>query len=179
MTKENWISLLSKKLNKTQVTKLSKLADEKQAAKELIEISLFPVNEIAFRAAWVLENLFLSAKEDFLADFQCFLNTYVMLGNLSCKRHYSKIMIEVLKGGKSGFWLQYDFEPIVETTFEWLINPETPVAVQANCLDILFSLKSRYSWIEEELKAQIIFLLKDGSAAIQSRGKRLLLTMKN
>lgn len=173
MTKKDWILILSKSLNKRQVIDLSKLAAENKAAEQLIEMSFYPVNESAFRAAWVLENLFLLAKEDFMIAFKCFLDAYVNLKNRSCKRHFSKIMLEVLKDKHSAVWTQYDFEPVVETTFKWLIDPETPVAVQVNCMDVLFYLKERYSWIEEELKAQIVFLLKDGGAAMQSRGKRV------
>ncbi|HZG70744.1 MAG TPA: hypothetical protein VEY51_04330 [Chondromyces sp.] len=68
----------------------------------------------------------------------------------------------------------FDFEAVGEITFEWLINPETPVAVQANCLDILYNLSSHYDWIRDELVLQTEFLLKKASAAMQSRGKKVL-----
>jgi hypothetical protein len=32
-------------------------------------------------------------------------------------------------------------EAIIETTFEWMINPQTPVAVKVNCIDVLYNLK--------------------------------------
>jgi hypothetical protein len=71
-----------------------------------------------------------------------------------------------------------NFEPIVEATFEWLINDRTPVAVRVNCLDILYNLSNSYTWITEELKDQTRFLLKNESAAMQSRGKRVLKKIK-
>ena len=58
--------------------------------------------------------------------------------------------------------------------FEWLINPHTPVAVRVNCMDVLYYMSPQFPWIKEELLAQIEFYLKDGSAALQSRGKGLL-----
>jgi hypothetical protein len=38
----------------------------------------------------------------------------------------------------------------------------------------LFNLRTRYPWIEEELANQIKFLMRNGTAAIQSRGRKLL-----
>ncbi|WP_276363438.1 hypothetical protein [Daejeonella sp. H1SJ63] len=67
-----------------------------------------------------------------------------------------------------------DLENLIETTFELMINPETPVAVKVNCMDILFNMRATYDWISGELREQILFLLKDGTAAIQSRGRSIL-----
>ena len=58
--------------------------------------------------------------------------------------------------------------------FEWLINLATPVAVRVNCLDILLNLRNEFPWIKEELQAQIEFYLRDGSPAMQSRGRKIL-----
>jgi hypothetical protein len=68
----------------------------------------------------------------------------------------------------------FNFEPIIDTTFEWLINPKTPIAVKVNCIEILVNLRSKSDWIEEELRAQIEFLLKDGGPAVQSRARKML-----
>jgi len=69
---------------------------------------------------------------------------------------------------------QADRERLVETIFGWLIDPETPVAVQVNCMDILFNMRNEFDWLGEELRNQIRFLMRDGSAAMQSRGRKLL-----
>jgi hypothetical protein len=70
-------------------------------------------------------------------------------------------------------------EQLVEITFDWLIDPETPVAVKVNCMDILFPFAKEQSWIKDELRSQVQFLLNDGSAALQSRGKRILKKLKS
>lgn len=66
----------------------------------------------------------------------------------------------------------------MEVVFGWLIDPDTPVAVQVNCLDILLNLCSHADWIAEELGTQTRHLLRRGSAAMQSRGKRVLAKLK-
>jgi len=63
---------------------------------------------------------------------------------------------------------------IIGTTFEWMVYPQTPVAVKVNCMDVLYNLKEIDGWIADELRAQIEFQLKDGSAALQSRGRKVL-----
>jgi hypothetical protein len=40
-------------------------------------------------------------------------------------------------------------------------------------MDVLYNLKEIDGWIAGELRAQIEFQLKDGSAALQSRGKKV------
>jgi hypothetical protein len=41
----------------------------------------------------------------------------------------------------------------------------------------LFNMSMRYPWIKAELTEQLKFLMRDGTAAIQSRGKKLLLQL--
>ena len=45
-------------------------------------------------------------------------------------------------------------------------------------MDILFHFCKEESWIKDELRFQVQFLLKDASAALQSRGKRILKKLK-
>jgi len=70
-------------------------------------------------------------------------------------------------------------EQIIEITFDWLIDSQTPVAVKVNCMDILLHFGKEQPWIPDELSSQVQFLLKDGSAAVQSRGKRILKKLKS
>ncbi len=55
-----------------------------------------------------------------------------------------------------------------------MIDPKVLVAVKVFSSEALFNLRHQYTWINEELADQIRFLMKDGSAAIQTRGKKLL-----
>ncbi|WP_186461731.1 hypothetical protein [Mucilaginibacter pallidiroseus] len=40
--------------------------------------------------------------------------------------------------------------------------------------DILYCLTDRYDWIAAELENQIVFMMRDGTAAIQLRGKKII-----
>jgi hypothetical protein len=70
-----------------------------------------------------------------------------------------------------------DLEPAVEQCFDWMIDPKVKIAVKAFASEALFNLRNRYPWVAEELTSQIKFLMRNGSPAIQSRGRKLLLTL--
>jgi hypothetical protein len=63
---------------------------------------------------------------------------------------------------------------VVEQLFDWMIDPRVLIAVKVFSSEALFNMRLRYPWITEELGNQIRFLMRDGTAAIQSRGKKLL-----
>jgi hypothetical protein len=65
-------------------------------------------------------------------------------------------------------------EPVIEQCFDWMIDPKVLIAVKVHVAETLFNMHNRYPWIAEELTSQLQFLMKNGSAAIQARGKKLL-----
>lgn len=137
---------------------------------------------LAFRAAWLLEYIASHHPDRFLAVAGTFLGRLSDQKNLSCQRHFTNIL-RVLTYPKAPkpyqeVLLSSNREQLVETVFNWFIDPQTPVAVQANCMDVLLNMSGEFGWIRDELKLQIEFLLRDGSAAIQSRGKRVLAKLK-
>ncbi|WP_257658889.1 hypothetical protein [Parapedobacter lycopersici] len=137
---------------------------------------------VAFRAAWVLEYIATRAPQRFLPVFAAFMTRLPDQRNPSCQRHFTKILM-VITGPKAppayqDAYATTDKEQLVETVFGWLINPQTPVAVQVNCMDILFNLTAEFGWIGEELQNQVEFLLRDGSAALQSRGRKIIGKLK-
>src|SRR5690606_9538226 len=98
--------------------------------------------------------------------------------NPSCQRHFTNILRRLTHPRAPEPYAQAvrltNREQLVETVFNWLIDPGTAVAVQANCMDVLLHMSGEVEWIRDELKLQIEFLLRDGSPAIQSRGKKNL-----
>ena len=67
-----------------------------------------------------------------------------------------------------------DLEPVAEQLFDWMIDPKVRIAVKVFAGDALFNMRERYPVIKEELAEQIRFLMRNGTAAIQSRGRKLL-----
>ncbi|MBC7913899.1 MAG: hypothetical protein H7Y07_07235 [Pyrinomonadaceae bacterium] len=175
MTNPELLKILEKNPGKKTVLQLaSTAATIPEMTKQLIDLTLLSEKEIAFRAAWILEYHLVSFPDRMLVNLQPFIQAYLLQTNLSCKRHYTKILMHYSHNGRSNILEGYNLTQIIETTFEWLINPATPVAVQVNCMDILYNLRAHANWVDEELRAQIAFLLKNGSAAMQSRGKKLI-----
>ena len=183
LTSEELIKEISTTLTKTKVVKLSAIVQKQQfSIKDLIDITFYPDKNIAFRAAWILENLFLQKPESYLEDFDYLISRVGHVNNPSCKRHYAKILMHVTAPKAPAKIKQQlaiiDLEPVVEQLFDWLIDPKILIAVKVFAAEALFNVRDRYLWIAEELANQIRFLMRDGTAAIQSRGRKILSRLK-
>lgn len=176
---------LSQTLTKADVQQLATLACKGNiSTSELLELCFETANpSVAFRAAWVLENVEADQPEVFLPHLPAFIRSLPQQQNASGRRHFTNILLRYTNPKASALrreaWATIaDREQVVETVFEWVILPETPVAVRVNCLDILLFLSTEFAWIKEELREQTEFYLKDGSPAMQSRGRRILKRLK-
>jgi len=170
---------ISATMGKTKVLELSRLLKEQQfALRDLIDLTFFPDKNIAFRAAWILENIFLQNPEAYEPDLEYLLSRFKEVNYASCQRHYAKIIMHITNKKAPAVILQklqqIDLEPVVEHCFDWLIDPKVKVAVKVFSAEAMFNLSHRYPWIKEELANQIKFLMRNGTAAIQTRGRKLL-----
>jgi hypothetical protein len=166
-------------MGKLKVLELSRILKERQfALRDLIDITFHQDKNIAFRASWLLENIFLKHPESYLPDMEYLLGKIDNVKYPSCQRHYAKIVMHLTDKKTSKLIKDklhiINFEPVIEQLFEWLISPKVKIAVKVFAAEALFNLRDRYDWIKEELVNQLQYLMRDGSAAIQSRGKRLL-----
>ena len=179
LTSDELIKEISTTLTKTKVVKLSAIIKNQQfALKDLIDITFQPDKNVAFRAAWILENLFLQKPESYIENLEYLISRVKDVDNPSCKRHYAKILMHITSPKAPSIMKQklavIDLEPVVEKLFDWLIDPKALIAVKVFAAEALFNIRDRYPWISEELANQIRFLMRDGTAAIQSRGRKLL-----
>ena len=165
---------------KIKVPALIALGDDATISAALLhEVCFHKENDsIAFYAAYVLEHVATRHPDRFMPVFDAFISRLPEQRNFSCQRHFTKILMAIThaKAPKSyqEAYSRIDRDQLVETVFGWLIDPQTPVAVQANCMDILLNMSPEFGWVAEELEHQVAFLMLDGSAAIQSRGKKIL-----
>lgn len=164
---------------KTKVVKLTAIIEKQRfSIKDLIDITFHPDKNISFRAAWILENLFLQKPESYIKNLEYLISRIKDVDNPSCKRHYAKILMHITAPKSPASIRQklivIDLEPVVEQLFDWLIDPKILIAVKVFAAEALFNMRNRYDWIAEELANQVRFLMKDGTAAIQSRGRKLL-----
>src|ERR1700744_2282608 len=179
MTKVELVKELTATFGKTKVDKLSKLLKQQNfALRDLIDFTFHEDKTIAFRAAWLLENVFLVNPELYLPEIDYLLARFKEVTYQSCQRHYAKIVMHLTSPKAHPIikakLAETDLEPVVEQCFDWMIDPKVLIAVKVFAAEALFNLRHRYTWILEELKNQLEFLMRNGSAAIQSRGKKLL-----
>lgn len=183
MDKAGLLKEISGTLTKAGIEQLSaNIAQSDLTVSDLLDLTFYPRKEIAFRAAWILEHWVLTDLENFQPYIVEFLDRYPQQANQSCRRHFAKILATLTAPHQvKSIWIPepYDLEKLVEKTFEWLIDLKTPVAVKVYCMEILFNLNPLFPWMREELEAEIVFLLKDGQAALQSRGKAILKKLSN
>jgi len=179
ISKEDLIKQISGTIGKAKVLTLSRiLKEESFALRDLIDLTFNADRDIAFRSAWILENIFLTDPLRYEADLEYLISRFKEIKHESCKRHYAKIIMHITaKKAPAPIkqkLRQLDLEPVVEQCFDWMIDPKILVAVKVFASEALFNLRDRYPWIKEELEEQIKFLMKNGTMAIQTRGKKLL-----
>jgi len=183
ITQAELVKQISSTIGKTKVLELTRILREQQfALRDLIDLTFHQNKDIAFRAAWLLENLFLQRPEFYEQDLEYLLSRIAEVKYASCQRHYAKILMHITSPKAPNIIrqevLDYDMEPIVGQCFDWMIDPKVKIAVKVFAGQALFNLRCRYVWITEELINQIEFLMRSGTAAIQSRGRKLLKSLQ-
>ncbi|HJP62160.1 MAG TPA: hypothetical protein VJ844_01900 [Mucilaginibacter sp.] len=179
LSKEELVGSITSRIGKLKVIKLTEILQKEQfSLRDLVDITFSDDRDIAFRAAWLLENVFLQKPGSYIDDLEYLISRIKNVKHASCKRHYAKILMHITAAKAPEIVRQrlenIDLEPTVEQLFDWLIGPKVLVAVKVFAAEALFNLRVRYPWIQDELKDQIRFLMRDGTAAMQSRGRKLL-----
>jgi hypothetical protein len=183
MTQAELIKQLSITIGKPGILKLSRMLKEQCfPLRDIIDITFHPDKAVAFRAVWLLENVFLTDPEGYLDGLLYLISRFKAVKHQGCMRHYAKIIMHVTDA-KVPLSLQLklneiDFEPVVEQLFDWMINPKIKVAVKMFAGNALFNLKDKFPWVEEELASQLEFLMRDGGAGMQAGGKKILKEIK-
>lgn len=173
------IKQIASVMGKTKVNRLVEiLAEGDIDLAWLIDLTFHPDNNLSFKSAWLLENLYLKYPESFVPHINYIMGRLKDVKNPSCKRHYAKILMH-LSSPKAPKAIkeklkEVDLEPAIEQCFDWLIDPKVLVAVKAFASEALFNMRRSHTWITEELTRQLEFLMLDGSTAIQTKGKHLL-----
>ncbi|WP_316823493.1 hypothetical protein [Pedobacter gandavensis] len=190
MTKEELTSRLGASMGAQMVKVISGIADTRNlyhnsendfSIKDVIELTFHPRKDLAFRAAWLLEYIFLNyyCLGDHLEDF---LSGYAAQKHPGPMRHYGKILAfltgKQAKGLHPGQLEKIDFEPLIGLMFDWLIDEKVLVATKVHAMQALANLASRYPWIKEELLATIAHLEDLESIAFFGRAKQIRKQLK-
>ncbi|MBD1425300.1 hypothetical protein [Sphingobacterium arenae] len=140
----------------------------------LLAYSYHPDNQVSFRAAWLLEHICIKDPAIIAPIYNTFINRLAAQKHWGTIRSYTKIAMLATKRKTAIPHTKEQEEIVIEQCFNWLINISCPVAVVVNCLDILYNLRKKNPWLEEELKAQIQHLLKNPTPALASRANKIL-----
>ena len=183
MTQAELIKQLTDTLGKIKVNKLTQLLKKQEfALHDLIDLTFHANKTIAFRAAWLLENLLLINPMLYLPEIDYLISKFKDVEYQSCQRHYAKIIMHLTSLTAHHLIKEklqaINMEPVVEKCFDWMIGPKVLIAVKVFSAEALFNLRVRYPWIKGELANQLIYLMNNGSPAIQSKGKKLLTALK-
>src|ERR1700743_3546990 len=96
LTADELIKEISTAMIKFRVVKLSAILQKQQfSLHDLIDITFNPDKDVAFGAAWILENLFLQKPESYVQEVDYLLSRIKDVSNPSCKRHYAKIVMHI------------------------------------------------------------------------------------
>ncbi|MFZ4261235.1 hypothetical protein ACFRAE_04285 [Sphingobacterium sp. HJSM2_6] len=144
---------------------------------ELLAWSLQEENpRLAFRSSWALEHLLLKNVQLFDGIHAQVIDGYNNLKNWSALRSYSKLLMWLCSKKNQQYTLS-DVQEIalIEKSFFLLDQPNCPVAVKVNVMDILHLQIEKHDWIRNELKLLIELELEKGATpALRSRGAYIL-----
>jgi len=183
VTKGELITALDTSMQGQSVLKLSSLiAQYRPDVKLVLDTCFHSKKEVAFRASWMLEYLYTHHPALFKPLVHDFLNKVPLQENLSCRRHFAKI-VALLTAPKSDpvfaeVVLNFDFDLLIDTLFTWLIDPETPVAIKAHCAQALAHLAFKQYWIKDELLQTIDYLVDQESIGFFGRARAVRKMLK-
>lgn len=159
-------------LPKKKVDELARLAAGSDVGR-ILELCFDREHAVAFRASWILENIFCNRPDAFAGVADQFISRFHEQNNGSGRRHFTKILAGLSKMPGYLIRLSNHEQQLAETVFTWLIDPEVAVAVKAHCLQILANFSVRQTWIRDELKQTMDFLAETESVAFFTKAKHV------
>ena len=143
-------------------------------------------DKLKFHIAWVLQKLFIKDNrllEDLFVDILELIPTLQHIGQ---KRTLIKIIVvyleQVVKGKNivisNEYFRNYDWEPIIESLFDSLIERDIPPGLKVLCGYGLAYLSFRYEWIKDELMYQMQSQLDSQAMIAGNKKVNIILSKK-
>ncbi len=124
---------------------------------------------ILFRSAYTLEYIYFNHNKLFTPFLDRFITDYPLCKNQSAKRHFTKMMSDILKSYKPS---TEHSKAIAEATINWIIEPKAKVAVKVWAMSVLSILKQDNGWIDEVWEDLEATMQKNATPGIQVRIRR-------
>ena len=172
MTEAELEKILSVRFEEGCADEWGDLLLERELFDQAMNLALLPVKGvIPFRASYALERAFLKAPERFEPYYPRFVPDFSNVSHPSVWRHYGKIMAILLKKKRLQL-TDGEVNRIAETAVMRLVDETIPVGARVWSLDILYHLRRRAAWIDEELPGILENLKVAPTPAMISRLRR-------
>ena len=140
---------------------------------DTLNLSKEDLEKFKFRSSYILETAYCKDPNLFFPYLHQFFELFPKVTNGSMRRHFAKICFLAIKAGNR----PQNIETIATTCADWIIDPQTRVAVKVWALDILTELAKTEKWIMELLPEVIVSQTKNPSAGMSVRLRRIKSTM--
>tara|TARA_R100001369_G_scaffold88209_1_gene124447 strand:+ start:1385 stop:1972 length:588 start_codon:yes stop_codon:yes gene_type:complete len=147
---------------------------------ELLTYCLTAKDDLSYKAAWVLEFVYLEKPELLLPHLDFFFEKLPTITRDQTLRPLAHIceMITISYYKKEEEELRLQFteahkKTMTECCFDWLIT-DKKIACQARAMTVLFHLGTEFEWIHPELQQIIEQNIYLGSAGYKARGKNTI-----
>jgi hypothetical protein len=143
------------------------LSTNTDAISQIFHLTLHEEHKIAWRAAYLFDQIHDLEPTMIVQYVPDILERFPNLKNESVKRHYARILAQhdLSKMANGDF---------LDCCFNWLLLEQTPIAVKAHLMQILFNLTTTYPELIPELKATLEDVIPMGSTGVKNRARKLL-----
>lgn len=164
----NWeAELLALRFGGSSMDLASCVAQQPEEIHQLIKAAGHSNHMVAWRAAWVLDNYARNHQAEITKYTDQLSELLVATKHNGVRRHLTRILCDTDPA-------LIDDGRVVDLCFEWISNPTTPVAVQANAMSLLAGLCNIYPDLAKELETVINDNYIHGSAGFKSRCRKIL-----
>lgn len=130
-----------------QVIQIGAVEDLYQLATDYsLELPKSKKQATIFRSAYTLEYIYFNHRELFDPFIERFCNDFPSCENESAKRHFAKIMTDLLKHHTP---TTKQMDAIADAAANWISKPKTKVAVIIWAMSILKALRNKVQWIND------------------------------
>lgn len=127
--------------------------------------------QISFRSAYLFETLYFQNRNILSLLKNDFAKLLSAITNESMKRHFGKILTDILKNNLIIFSAE-EYELMAQTVASWAVAPHTRVAVQIWAFEILVLLREKAKIDEETIGYLLEIFSQDSSPAMKCRLRR-------
>ena len=132
-------------------------------------LSKADTDKLEFRLAYILETVYCKKPTLFVPYLNAFFTLFPTVTNGSMRRHFAKICFLAIKKGN----YPHNVEAIATSCADWIIDPQTRIAVKVWALDILYTLAKTEKWVKELLLDIITSLSNNPSPGMTVRLRRI------